>query len=158
MKERSPKCMTNFERIARNMEKHYREMQDLEFTVEKGKLYMLQTRTGKRTARSAVKIAVDMVSQGLITQKGRDSTRWTRCTLCNCLAPRFDDNDKEASRPRAVTIWRRASMPHPALRRALRSLTPTQRQNGQKKAKPSFLCAMKPRRMMSTACMRPRGF
>ena len=69
MKERMPEMYDQFRTIARNMEKHYREMQDLEFTVEKGKSYMLQTRTGKRTARSAVKIAVDMVNQGLISKK-----------------------------------------------------------------------------------------
>src|SRR5581483_8051600 len=69
MKERMPEMYRQFREIARNMERHYRDMQDLEFTVEKGKLYMLQTRTGKRTARAAVKIAVDMVNQGLITKK-----------------------------------------------------------------------------------------
>ena len=51
------------------LEKHYRDMQDLEFTVERGKLWMLQTRTGKRTARAAVKIAVDMVNEGLISKE-----------------------------------------------------------------------------------------
>ncbi len=50
------------------LEKHYRDLQDIEFTVEKGKLYMLQTRNGKRTARAAVKVAVDMVNEGLITK------------------------------------------------------------------------------------------
>src|SRR5690606_23370198 len=48
------------------LERHYREMQDLEFTVERGRLYLLQTRTGKRTAAAAVRIAVDMVDEGLI--------------------------------------------------------------------------------------------
>ena len=54
LKEKNPKVYEEFRTIARRMEKHYREMQDLEFTVERGKLYMLQTRTGKRTARAAV--------------------------------------------------------------------------------------------------------
>ena len=50
--------------VAEPLEKHYRDMQDMEFTIERGKLYMLQTRTGKRTAAAAVKIAVDMVEEG----------------------------------------------------------------------------------------------
>lgn len=56
-------------RVAETLEKHYRDMQDMEFTVERGKLYMLQTRSGKRTARAAVKIAVDMVKEGLISKE-----------------------------------------------------------------------------------------
>lgn len=52
-----------------NLEKHYRDMQDIEFTVEKGVLYMLQTRSGKRTTKAAVKIAVDMVNEGLISKE-----------------------------------------------------------------------------------------
>ena len=53
--------------ISDRLEKHYRDMQDLEFTIERGKLWMLQTRSGKRTAKAALKIAVDMASEGLIT-------------------------------------------------------------------------------------------
>ncbi len=55
-------------KVAETLEKHYRNMQDMEFTIEKGKLYMLQTRTAKRTAQAAVKVAVDMVNEGLITK------------------------------------------------------------------------------------------
>ena len=55
--------------ISKNLENHYRDMQDIEFTVERGKLYMLQTRSGKRTARAAVKVAVDMLKEGLIDGK-----------------------------------------------------------------------------------------
>src|SRR5207247_6906769 len=56
-----PHVYEQFKEIARRLEQHYRDMQDLEFTVEKGRLYMLQIRAGKRTAQAAVKIAVDMV-------------------------------------------------------------------------------------------------
>jgi pyruvate,orthophosphate dikinase len=59
-----------FEQIVRRLEKHYREMQDVEFTVEKGKLWMLQTRSGKRTAQAAVRIAVEMAEEKLITKQG----------------------------------------------------------------------------------------
>jgi pyruvate, orthophosphate dikinase len=64
-----PKAYRQFEQIARKLEKHYRDVQDMEFTIERGKLYMLQTRSGKRTAEAAVKIAVDMVRERLITKR-----------------------------------------------------------------------------------------
>ncbi len=64
-----PRAYGEFEAIATRLEDHYQEMQDVEFTIEKGKLWMLQTRDGKRTAQAAVKIAVDMVEEGLITKE-----------------------------------------------------------------------------------------
>ena len=63
-----PKVYEQLRDITRKMEKHYRDMQDFEFTIQDGKLYMLQTRTGKRTGLAAVRIAIDMVREGLITQ------------------------------------------------------------------------------------------
>jgi pyruvate,orthophosphate dikinase len=64
-----PKAYRQFEQIARKLEKHYRDVQDMEFTIERGTLYMLQTRSGKRTADAAIKIAVDMVHERLITKR-----------------------------------------------------------------------------------------
>ena len=69
LKEEMPAAYTEFERIAGLLENHYREMQDMEFTIEKGKLWMLQTRDGKRTAQSAVRIAVEMAEDGLIDRQ-----------------------------------------------------------------------------------------
>ncbi len=69
MEEIMPEQYKELVRLAEILEKHYRDMQDIEFTIERGKLYMLQTRTGKRTARAAVKIAVDMVGEGLIKKE-----------------------------------------------------------------------------------------
>ncbi len=69
MKAELPHAYAEFEQIAQSLEKHYREMQDVEFTVEKGKLWMLQTRDGKRTAQAAVRIAVDMAEEGLISRE-----------------------------------------------------------------------------------------
>jgi len=66
LKDEFPKQYLEFARICRILERHYKEMQDLEFTVEDGTFYILQTRTGKRTGKAAVKIAVDMVKEGLI--------------------------------------------------------------------------------------------
>ncbi|MBW2964975.1 pyruvate, phosphate dikinase, partial [Candidatus Woesearchaeota archaeon] len=64
-----PKCYKELLDIRNNLEKHFREMQDMEFTIQEGKLYMLQTRTGKRTAAASVRIAVEMVDEGLLTKK-----------------------------------------------------------------------------------------
>ncbi|MGB8644201.1 MAG: pyruvate, phosphate dikinase [Anaerolineae bacterium] len=93
MKEVMPEVYEQFRGLGRQMEKHYREMQDLEFTVERGKLYMLQTRTGKRTASSAVRIAVEMVNEGLITKK-EAVQRVEPAHVVQLLMPRFDEHAK----------------------------------------------------------------
>ena len=69
LKDEAPDIYAQFEQIVRRLETHYREMQDVEFTVEKGKLWMLQTRAGKRTAQAAVRIAVEMAEEKLITEQ-----------------------------------------------------------------------------------------
>jgi pyruvate,orthophosphate dikinase len=69
MKERLPEAFDQLVETMRRLEEHYREMQDIEFTVEEGRLYLLQTRSGKRTAQAALKIAVEMVEEGLISQE-----------------------------------------------------------------------------------------
>jgi pyruvate,orthophosphate dikinase len=69
LKEEMPDAFAEFENICHLLEKHYREMQDVEFTIEKDKLWMLQTRDGKRTAQAAVRIAVEMAEDGLITKE-----------------------------------------------------------------------------------------
>jgi pyruvate,orthophosphate dikinase len=69
MEKLMPETFTQFRRICAQLEAHYRDMQDVEFTVQQGKLWMLQTRCGKRTTRAAMKIAVDMVEEGLISQE-----------------------------------------------------------------------------------------
>ncbi|MCC6598457.1 MAG: pyruvate, phosphate dikinase [Alphaproteobacteria bacterium] len=69
MEESMPEVFQQLDDVRLKLERHYRDIQDLEFTVQKGKLFMLQTRSGKRTAKAALKIATDMVSEGLITQE-----------------------------------------------------------------------------------------
>ncbi|WP_321533090.1 pyruvate, phosphate dikinase [uncultured Desulfuromonas sp.] len=69
MEEVMPESYDQLMEIQQKLEKHYRDMQDIEFTIEKGRLFMLQTRNGKRTAKAAVKVAVDMVKEGLISEK-----------------------------------------------------------------------------------------
>ena len=69
LNETNPEVYNQFVRIAETLEKHYRDMQDMEFTIERGKLFMLQTRNGKRTAQAALKIAVDLVNEGMISKE-----------------------------------------------------------------------------------------
>ncbi|MCS7038669.1 MAG: pyruvate, phosphate dikinase [Caldilineales bacterium] len=69
MKEKMPELYAQLEQICRQLETYYRDVQDIEFTVERGKLWMLQTRAAKRTARAAIRIAVDMAEEGLITKE-----------------------------------------------------------------------------------------
>jgi pyruvate,orthophosphate dikinase len=69
MEEAMPEVYGQFSEVVARLERHYRDMQDIEFTVERGRLYMLQTRGGKRTAKAALKIAVDMASEGLISRE-----------------------------------------------------------------------------------------
>src|SRR3546814_13172878 len=68
MEESMPDTFKQLVAVFQKLEKHYRDMQDIEFTVQQGKLWMLQTRSGKRTAKAAIKIAVDMVKEKLIRQ------------------------------------------------------------------------------------------
>ena len=68
LKEEMPEVYTEFANIAERLEKHYKDMQDMEFTIENGKLFILQTRNGKRTAKAAIKVAVDLVNEGMITK------------------------------------------------------------------------------------------
>jgi pyruvate,orthophosphate dikinase len=70
MEEAMPQVFGQFKTVVETLERHYRDMQDIEFTVEQGVLYMLQTRNGKRTAKAALKIAVDMAAEGVITKRG----------------------------------------------------------------------------------------
>jgi pyruvate,orthophosphate dikinase len=88
-----PKVYAQFERYARQLEKHYRDVQDLEFTIERGKLYMLQTRSAKRTGEAAVNIAVDMVAERLITKKEAVARVEPR-QLEQLLFPRVDPSAK----------------------------------------------------------------
>jgi len=97
MKEDLPAAYAEFERIAKRLEKHYRDAQDLEFTIERGKLYMLQTRSAKRTAAAAVKIATDMVREKLIT-KDEALMRVEPPQVEQLLLPRFDQKEVERAR------------------------------------------------------------
>jgi len=98
-----PEIYQQFAGVAGMLERHYRDMQDLEFTVERGKLWMLQTRSGKRTARAAIKIAVDQESEGLIS-KQEAVMRVTTEQVDVMLHPSFDPKAKEEASRRGDLI------------------------------------------------------
>ena len=98
MAEAFPDCYKGFMKISELLEKHYKDVQDMEFTIERNKLYMLQTRNGKRTAQAAVKIAVDMVEEGLIDKKTA-ITRLAPEQIDQLLHPAFDAAELAASAP-----------------------------------------------------------
>ncbi len=90
LEESMPKRFKELKKILKSLEKYYKDMQDVEFTIENGKLWILQTRSGKRTARSAIKIAVDMVKEKLITKK-EALLRIDPGSLDNLLHPSLDE-------------------------------------------------------------------
>ncbi|GIK10233.1 MAG TPA: pyruvate, phosphate dikinase [Anaerolineales bacterium] len=96
MREHLPKAYDEFMKITDRLEKHYQDMQDVEFTIERGKLWMLQTRNGKRTAKAAVAIAVAMAKEGLITRE-EAVKRVTPEDVDTLLHPQFDDAARKKS-------------------------------------------------------------
>lgn len=94
LKKSNPKVYDQLAALRLRLEKHYKDMQDMEFTIQEGKLYMLQTRTGKRTGPAAVKIAVDMVNEKLITEE-QAVTRVTPDQLDQLLHPMIDPKEKK---------------------------------------------------------------
>ncbi|MGD8584744.1 MAG: pyruvate, phosphate dikinase [Chloroflexota bacterium] len=98
LKEDMPKLYGQFEDIAAKLEAHYRNMQDLEFTIENGKLWLLQTRDGKRTAQAEVRIAVDMVEEGLITKE--EAVKRVKPEQVDFfLHPQLDEEARKATEP-----------------------------------------------------------
>ena len=98
MAEKFPEAFAEFTKVCAILEDHYRDMQDMEFTVEEGKLYMLQTRNGKRTAKAALKIACDLVDEGMIDEKKAVAMIDPR-NLDTLLHPQFDAKALKAATP-----------------------------------------------------------
>ena len=98
MAQKFPEAFKQFTEVCETLEKHYRDMQDMEFTVEHGKLYMLQTRNGKRTAQAALKIACDLVDEGMRTEEEAVAMIDPR-TLDTLLHPQFDQKALKAATP-----------------------------------------------------------
>ena len=98
MAEKFPDAFAQFKDVCQTLENHYRDMQDMEFTVEHGKLFMLQTRNGKRTAKAALKIACDLVDEGMITEQQAVLMIDPR-NLDTLLHPQFDQAKLKAATP-----------------------------------------------------------
>ncbi len=98
MEEKFPEAFVEFKKVCETLENHYRDMQDMEFTVEHGKLYMLQTRNGKRTAQAALKIACDLVDEGMRTEEEAVAMIDPR-NLDTLLHPQFDAAALKAATP-----------------------------------------------------------
>ena len=98
MEQKFPEAFKQFTEVCQTLEKHYRDMQDMEFTVEHGKLYMLQTRNGKRTAQAALKIACDLVDEGMRTEEEAVAMIDPR-NLDTLLHPQFDAAALKAATP-----------------------------------------------------------
>lgn len=94
LKDQNPEIYDEFEAITKRLEEHYQDMQDLEFTIENGRLYILQTRNGKRTADAALNIAVDMIEEGLIS-KEEGVLMVEPDALAHLLHPNFDEEELE---------------------------------------------------------------
>ena len=98
MEQKFPEAFKEFKEVCKTLENHYRDMQDMEFTVEHGKLYMLQTRNGKRTAQAALKIACDLVDEGVRTEEEAVAMIDPR-NLDTLLHPQFDAKVLKSSKP-----------------------------------------------------------
>ena len=103
MEEKFPEAYKQFVEVCQTLENHYHDMQDMEFTVENGKLYMLQTRNGKRTAAAALKIACDLVDEGMITEKQAVAMIDPR-NLDTLLHPQFDPAALKKATPVATAL------------------------------------------------------
>ncbi len=103
MEQKFPKAFKQFTEVCKILEGHYRDMQDMEFTVEHGKLYMLQTRNGKRTAKAALKIACDLVDEGMRTEQEAVAMIDPR-NLDTLLHPQFDAKAIKAATPIAKAL------------------------------------------------------
>ncbi len=103
MAEKFPEAFAQFTDVCKKLEDHYRDMQDMEFTVEHGKLYMLQTRNGKRTAAAALKIACDLVDEGMIDEKKAVAMIDPR-NLDTLLHPQFDPDALKKATPIATAL------------------------------------------------------
>ena len=138
MEEKFPEAFKEFKEVCKTLENHYRDMQDMEFTVEHGKLNMLQTRNGKRTAQAALKIACDLVDEGMRTEEEAVAMIDPR-NLDTLLHPQFDAKALKAATPAGKGL---GASPGAACSRL--SSPPTTPSPGTKRAKRSFLSVSRP--------------
>jgi hypothetical protein len=143
MQQNWPAVYAEFKKYADLLEHTYRDMQDLEFTVENGKLFMLQTRSGKRSAVAAVKIAVDMVNEKVITKE--EAVMRVQPLRSNSFC-----TGRSIRRPRSMSSPR-GSTRHQVPRAVEPSSMPTWRLSGSRTARRSFWCVLRRARTTYTA-------
>ena len=154
---RTRRSTTQLLKIRRTLERHYRDMQDIEFTIQQGTLYMLQCRIGKRTGTAAVRIAVDMVDERLISAEARRCCASSPISLNQLLRPIFDSGAKTQARARRPAAGQRPQ--RRPRRRDRRHRVPRRgrRGAGGARASASSWCASRPRPRTSAAWRRPRA-
>jgi pyruvate,orthophosphate dikinase len=108
LRDEMPEVYAEFQRIGERLEAHYRDVQDLEFTIERGRLFMLQTRAAKRTAPAAIRIAVEMVGEGIIS-RAEALQRVEPGQVVQLLLPRFDDDARRVAADRRLCAGLNAS-------------------------------------------------
>ena len=145
-----PEAFQELTRIYTLLEKHYRDMQDMEFTVEQGKLWMLQTRSGKRTAKAALRIAVELATEGLISKKDA-VTRIDPASLDQLLHPTIDPSAK-----RDVIATGLPASPGAASGEIV--FSSDEAANWRRMAARSSWCESRPAPKTFTACTQPKAF
>ena len=147
-----PAAYKQLREITTRLERHYKDVQDFEFTIQENTLYMLQTRNGKRTGLAAVQIAVDMCEEGLITKK-EALLKVEPQALDQLLHPIFDAKARKNVAGRGEGPAR----PRRARPRAPSSSPPTTRWRGRRRARRSSSSGWRRSRTTSTACPSPRA-
>jgi len=146
METAMPQCYAELLQVRETLERHYKDMQDMEFTVQRGKLYMLQTRNGKRTAEASLRIAVEMASEGLIDQK-EAVLRVNPASLDQLLHPTLDPKAKR-------TLIGKGLAASPGAASGAVVFNADEAESRADKARPSSWCASKRAPRTSTACTR----
>jgi pyruvate,orthophosphate dikinase len=149
LKEQNPAVYEEFVAIVERLENHYRDMQDMEFTIEDGKLYILQTRNGKRTASAAFRIACDLVDEGKITEE-QAVLMIDPKQIDALLHPQFDAAELKAAQPIAKGLP--ASPARPPARLSSQRKTP---RSGPRRGRPSSWCGWRPPPRTSKVCTTP---
>ena len=150
MAQEMPELYRQLIELRDRLESHYQEVQDFEFTIEKGRLYCLQTRNGKMNARGMVRTSVEMFDEGLISQGARAAAHRARDARAVAGAAR-------STRLHTASRWRRACRPRPARPPARSCSTPTPPSSAAARARRSSSCARRPSPRTSTASSRRRA-
>ena len=157
LKDEMPRIYSQFEKICKKIEKHYRDVQDVEFTIERGKLWMLQTRDAKRTAKAAVRIAVDLANERLVTRE-EAVRRVSPDHVDYFLHPQFDAAEKAAAKARGEKIATGLNVSPGAASGVLAFDADLAENGGSRARRTSSWCGPRPSRTTCTGCSLRRAF